>query len=208
MTKDFDYEQLLAGELYLAQDIFDENTSLEGEKLNQKINMEPIENFDRIVALEKELFGKTGKNIYIRPPFYTDYGRHIELGENFYANMNCTFLDVNYIIFGDNVMIGPDASFYTAGHPTDANVRNTGLEFGLPITVEDNVWIGGHATILPGVSIGENAIVAAGSVVTKDVPKNTIVGGNPAKIIRQLNEEDKNIWNQKMASYRKKKLRH
>lgn len=129
-----------------------------------------------IVALEKELLGKTGNELYITPPLYVDYGRHIEVGENFYANMDCIFLDVNKIIFGDNVMVGPRASFYTAGHPIDPTIRTAELEFGTPIIVEDNVWIGGSATILPGVTIGKNAIVAAGAVVTKDVPANTIVG--------------------------------
>ena len=130
-----------------------------------------------------------------------DYGRHIEVGHNFYANMDCFFLDVNKIIIGYNVMVGPRVSFYTAGHPTDAEVRKTDLEFGLPIHIESNVWIGGNAVILPGITIGRNSIIAAGSVVTKDVPGNTIVGGNPARVIREIDGVDKELWNRKLKEY-------
>ena len=204
MKKDFDYEQMLAGELYLAANIFPENGSLEGKKIAQKINSTPIENKEEIVSLEKQLFGKTGESIYINPPLYVDYGRHVEIGNNFYANMDCIFLDVNRIIIGDNVMVGPRVSFFTAGHPTDATVRNKELEFGLPIVVEDNVWIGGNSTVLPGVTIGKNSIIAAGAVVTKDVPSNTIVGGNPAKVIRQIDVVDKVKWEKAMRAYQEK----
>lgn len=201
MTKDFDYQQMLAGELYFASDIFPENSSLEGKKLAQKINSLPIENKEEIVALEKKLFGKTGNSVYVNPPLYVDYGRHIEIGNNFYANMDCIFLDVNKIIIGDNVMVGPRVSFYTAGHPTDAEIRIKDLEFGLPIVIEDNVWIGGSASILPGVTVGKNSIVAAGAVVTKDVPHDTIVGGNPARVIRNIGEKDKEKWGKAMREY-------
>lgn len=201
MKKDFDYEQMLSGELYIASNILPENNSSHGKKLAQKINELPIDRKEDIVRLERELFGKSGENIYVNPPFHVDYGRHIEIGNNFYANMDCIFLDVNKIIIGDNVMVGPRVSFYTAGHPIDAEVRNTDLEFGLPIHIESNVWIGGNAVILPGVTIGENSIIAAGSIVTKDVPANTIVGGNPARVIREINEADKELWTRKSKEY-------
>lgn len=205
MKKDFDYERMLAGELYLASHLDTKNSSKAGKMLTQKINNLPIYEKEEIVKLEKELFGKTGKSIYVNPPFYVDYGRHVEIGENFYANMDCIFLDVNKIVFGDNVMIGPRVSFYTAGHPTDAEIRITDLEFGLPIFVEDNVWIGGSSVILPGVTIGKNSIVAAGAVVTKDVPEDSIVGGNPAKLIRKIDKFDKEKWSNKMKEYFKEK---
>lgn len=201
MTKDFDYEQMLAGKLYAAFDILPENGSLEGKQLAQKINNTPIGNRDEIVALEKKLFGKTGNNIYVNPPLHVDYGRHIEIGNDFYANMDCIFLDVNKIIFGDSVMVGPRVSFFTAGHPIDAGVRIQDLEFGLPIVVEDNVWIGGNSTILPGVTIGRNSIVAAGSVVTKNVAANTIVAGNPARVLREINDADRIEWEQARSAY-------
>lgn len=201
MERDFEYEQMLAGELYFAHDILPENKSIHGKKIAQQINQLPIENTEEIVALERKLFGKTGESFYVNPPLHVDYGRHVEIGENFYANMDCIFLDVNKIIFGNNVMVGPRAGFYTAGHPTDPTIRILELEFGLPIVVGDNVWIGANATILPGVTIGENAIVAAGAVVTKNVPANTIVGGNPARIIREITKKDKEKWDKKAEKY-------
>lgn len=205
MAKDFDYEQMLAGNLYTAFDILPENGSLKGKQLAQKINNTPIGNRQEIIALEKELFGKTGEHVYVNPPLHVDYGRHIEIGDHFYANMDCIFLDVNKIIFGNHVMVGPRVSFFTAGHPTDAGVRIQDLEFGLPIVVEDNVWIGGNSTILPGVTIGKNAIVAAGSVVTKNVAANTIVAGNPAKLLREINEADRVKWEKARSAYFKAK---
>lgn len=204
MKEDFDYTQMLAGDLYIAGNILPENKSMHGKKIVQKINNTPIEQTETIVALERQVFGKTGNNLYVTPPFQVDYGRHVEIGNNFYANMDCIFLDVNKIIIGDNVMVGPRVSFYTAGHPIDAEIRIEELEFGLPITIEDNVWIGGSATILPGVTVGRNSIIAAGAVVTKDVPSNSIVGGNPARLIRVINQDDKQYWNKKKQEYQLK----
>lgn len=208
MTRDFDYEQMLAGELYLARNIHPENQSTKGKVLAQKINQTPIDNTEEIIELERQLFGKTCTHFYVNPPLHVDYGRHVEIGENFYANMDCIFLDVNKIIFGDNVMVGPRAGFYTAGHPTDPAVRTKDLEFGLPIIVEDNVWVGANTTILPGVTIGKNSIVAAGAVVTKDVPANTIVGGNPARVIREISKEDKEKWDKEAERYVEKSKRN
>lgn len=204
MKEDFDYTQMLAGDLYIAGNILPENKSIHGKKIVQKINNTPIEQTETIVALERQVFGKTGSNLYVTPPFQVDYGRHVEIGNNFYANMDCIFLDINKIIIGDNVMVGPRVSFYTAGHPIDAEIRIEELEFGLPITIEDNVWIGGSATILPGVTVGRNSIIAAGAVVTKDVPSNSIVGGNPARLIRVINQDDKQYWNKKKQEYQLK----
>ncbi|MCT1182632.1 sugar O-acetyltransferase [Lactococcus lactis] len=201
MAVDFDYQEMLLGNLYLAGNILPENKSIHGKKIIQKINNTPIEEKETIVALERQVFGKTGDNLYVTPPFQVDYGRHVEIGNNFYANMDCIFLDVNKIKIGNNVMVGPRVSFYTAGHPIDPQIRIEELEFGLPITVEDNVWFGGSATILPGVTIGKNSIIAAGAVVTKDVAANTIVGGNPAQLIRAINEEDNHYWNKKKEEY-------
>lgn len=201
MAVDFDYQEMLLGNLYLAGNILPENKSIHGKKIIQKINNTPIEEKETIVALERQVFGETGDNLYVTPPFQVDYGRHVEIGNNFYANMDCIFLDVNKIKIGNNVMVGPCVSFYTAGHPIDPQIRIEELEFGLPITVEDNVWIGGSATILPGVTIGKNSIIAAGAVVTKDVAANTIFGGNPAQLIRAINEEDNHYWNKKKEEY-------
>jgi len=206
LLNDFDYTQMLKGELYLAHDIQETNSSKHGKIIAQKINQTPIENKEEIVRLEKELFGHTGENIYVHPPLHIDYGRHINIGENFYANMDCIFLDVNYINIGNNVMFGPRVSLYTAGHPIDPTIRNDQLEFGQAINIEDNVWIGGSATILPGVTVGKNSIVAAGAIVTKNVPPNTVVGGNPAKIIKHITKADYEKWDRLKTEYYKKKL--
>lgn len=201
MKKDYDYDAMLKGELYLARGISKENNADEARALSQRINQLPIGDRDEIVRLEKKLFGSTGENVYVNPPFYIDYGKHIFMGNNVYCNMDCVFLDVNTITIGNNVMLGPRVNLFTAGHPIDADVRISDLEFGLPIVIEDKVWIGGNATILPGVTVGENSIVAAGAVVTKDVPANSIVGGNPARLIRMINEEDKSFWEGKSKQY-------
>lgn len=137
-------------------------------------------------ALLKKLLGKTGKSFLIEQPFYCDYGYNIEIGENFYANVNCTILDGAKVRFGDNVFIAPGCGFYTAGHPLDAEQRNKGLEYAYPITIGNNVWIGAQCSILPGVTIGDNSVIGAGSVVTKDIPANVVAVGNPCRVIKQI----------------------
>ncbi len=127
-----------------------------------------------------ELLGKTGENFQIEPPFYCDYGYNIEIGENFYANVDCVILDGAKVTFGNNVFIAPNCGFYTAGHPLDVAQRNQGLEYAYPITIGNNVWIGAQACILPGVTIGDNTVIGAGSVVTKNIPDHTLWYGNPA----------------------------
>ncbi len=144
--------------------------------------------------LIRKLFGKTGQNFLIEQPFYCDYGYNIEIGENFYANVNCVMLDGAKIQFGDNVFIAPHCGFYTAGHPLDVKLRNQGLEYAYPIRVGNNVWIGANVCVLPGVSIGNNCVIGAGSVVNKDIPDNSLAVGNPCKVIRTLTEEDKNKY--------------
>ncbi len=146
---------------------------------------------DERMNIIKDLFGSTGKNIFIEQPFICDYGYNMHVGENFYANHNFIALDCNTINIGNNVMIGPDVKIFAAGHPVDSEVRISGLEFAQPITIGDNVWIGGGSIINPGVNIGNNVVVASGSVVTKDIPDNVIIGGNPARVIREINEDDK-----------------
>jgi len=136
--------------------------------------------------LLKVLFGSTGESIYIEPNFRCDYGCNLHVGENFYANFDCVFLDVCEIRIGENCFIAPGVHIYTATHPIDPRERISGTEFGKPVTIGDNVWIGGRAVINPGVKIGNNVVIASGAVVTKDVPDNVVIGGNPAKIIKQI----------------------
>ena len=141
-------------------------------------------------AVIRRLLGRTGKNVSIVSPFYCDYGYNIETGENFFMNMNCVILDGAKVTFGDNVFVAPGCGFYTAGHPLDAERRNAGLEYALPIRIGNNVWIGAQVCVLPGVTIGDNSVIGAGSVVTKDIPAGVLAAGNPCRVIRPITEAD------------------
>ena len=153
-------------------------------------NLKPsdCENKDRLI---KKLFAKTGKQIIVEQNFWCDYGYNIEIGENFFANHNTVILDCAKVTFGDNVFVGPNCGFYTAGHPIDFERRNQGLEYAYPIKVGDNVWIGAGVHIMPGVTIGSNVVIGGGSVVTKDIPNNVVAFGNPCKVIRNITDKDK-----------------
>lgn len=139
----------------------------------------------------RQLFGKTGKQFCITAPFWCDYGCNIEIGENFYTNHNCIILDGAKVTFGDHVFIAPNCTFSTAGHPLDTEQRNQGLEYAYPIQVGDNVWIGASVTVLPGVTIGSNTVIGAGSVVNRDIPDGVVAVGNPCRVLRKITEEDK-----------------
>lgn len=134
----------------------------------------------------KEILGKTKENFWIEQNFFCDYGYNIEIGENFYSNHNLVILDANKVTFGDNVFIGPNCGFYTAGHPIDKEQRNEGLEYAKPIKVGNNVWLGGNVIVLPGVEIGDNSIIGAGSIVSKNIPSNVIAVGNPCRVIKEI----------------------
>jgi acetyltransferase-like isoleucine patch superfamily enzyme len=136
--------------------------------------------------LIRRILGKSGKNINVHSPFHCDFGYNIEVGEDFFANFNLTILDENLVTFGDHVFIGPNCSFYTAIHPLDIERRNRNIEAALPIHVGSNVWFGGNVTVLPGVTIGSNTTIGAGSVVTRDIPDNVVAAGNPCRVIRKL----------------------
>ena len=138
--------------------------------------------------LIKKIFAKTGENILVESSFQCDYGYNIFVGENFYMNHNGVILDAAKVEFGDNVFIAPNCGFYTAGHPIDVEQRNKGLEYAKPIKVGDNVWIGGNVVVLPGVTIGNNCVIGAGSIVVKNIPDNSIAVGNPCKVIKQINK--------------------
>jgi acetyltransferase-like isoleucine patch superfamily enzyme len=142
-------------------------------------------------TLLKSLLGKTGKAFLIEPPFNCDYGYNIELGENFYANVNLVILDCAKVKIGSNVFIAPNVGMYTAGHPMDVERRNQGLEYALPITIEDNVWIGAGVSILPGVTLGEGCVIGAGALVRTDVPAGVLFAGNPGRVIRVIGEDDR-----------------
>lgn len=141
-----------------------------------------------------ELFGKTEETFWIEPSFWCDYGYNIEIGNNFYANHNCVILDCAKVTFGDNVFIAPNCGFYTAGHPIDVEQRNAGLEYAYPISVGSNVWFGGNVIVMPGVTIGDNCVIGAGSVVTRNIPSDVIAVGNPCRVLREITEEDRNKY--------------
>ena len=180
-------EKMLAGELYDAnynEDLIKERFLVK-DKCYDYNQIRPS-NYDERQKIMKEILGKTGKVFNIEQPFMCDYGYNIEIGKNFYANHNLIILDCNKVKFGNNVFIAPNCSFYTAGHPLDAERRNKGLEYAKPIKVGNNVWIGGNVCVLPGVTIGDNVVIGAGSIVTKDIPSNVVAVGNPCKIIKEL----------------------
>jgi maltose O-acetyltransferase len=145
-------------------------------------------------ALIRQILGKCGSSVSVMPPFRCDYGYNIEVGENFYSNYNLVVLDTGRVVIGDNVMIAPNVSIYTAGHPIHPQSRNSGYEYGIDITIGDNVWIGGSSVINPGVHIGNNVVIGSGSVVTKDLPDNVIAVGNPCRVIREITEEDRKYY--------------
>ena len=152
---------------------------------------EEQETLDRLI---REIIGVHGKQLTVEQPFHCDYGSNIEVGENFFANYNLTILDVVKVVIGSNVQIAPNVSIYTAGHPLDPEARNSGYEYGIGITIGDNVWSGGNTVINPGVHIGSNVVIGSGSVVTKDIPDNAIAVGNPCRVLRYLTEEDKKYY--------------
>ena len=149
---------------------------------------------ERIPELLKDLFGRTGEDVWLEPPFHCDYGYNIEVGENFYANYNLTILDVGKVTIGDNAMFAPNVSIFTAGHPIHPQARNSGYEYGLPITIGDNVWIGGGAILLPGVTVGSNVVIGAGSVVGRDIPDNVVAAGNPCRVVREITDADRDFY--------------
>jgi len=162
-------------------------------RLIQELNTTDRSDFERIKEIVKELFGKS-EGAFVNPPFYCDYGDHIEVGKNFFANYICTILDVAKVTIGDNCQMAPNVSIYTAGHPIHPDTRNTGYEYGVAVSIGDNVWIGGNTVICPGVHIGSQVVIGAGSVVTKDIPDWSIAAGSPCRVIRKITEEDRKFY--------------
>lgn len=191
-------EKMIAELPYKAvgRELFDERQSAK-LALYEYNNLSPtkIKERNRII---KTLFGSTGKSFFIEPPFRCDYGYNIHIGENFYANYNLTILDCTHVNIGSNVMIAPNVAIYTAGHPVHHVPRNEGWEYAKEINIGDNVWIGGNTVINPGVSIGKNSVIGAGSVVTSNIPENVVAVGNPCRVLRTITEEDQNYYFKKL----------
>lgn len=184
-------EKMIAGLHYRPSDEELADGRKNARKLLNEISAVPYENEIERKKLFRKLFVKTDNDFFIENTFICDYGYNIYLGENAYANFNCIFLDAAPIYIGRNVMLAPAVKIFTATHPIDHELRNSGIEFAKSVTIKDNVWIGGGAIINPGVTIGENTVIGSGSVVTKEIPANVVAAGNPCKIIRQIKKSDR-----------------
>ncbi|OOF46862.1 sugar O-acetyltransferase [Rodentibacter trehalosifermentans] len=186
-----EYEKMMAGLAHLAMSPELKNMRKEAREILFEFNRtSPNDEVGRN-ALIQRLFGQADETTSITGPFYCDYGINIKVGKNFYANFNCTMLDSGGVIIGDEVLFAPNVSLYTVGHPLDVELRNEGWEQAKPITIGNNVWIGGNVVILPGVTIGDNVVVGAGSVVNKDLPSNVLAFGNPCRIVREITAQDR-----------------
>ena len=161
-------------------------------KILQKLNFMDRSDFEGVQEVVKELLGSS-EGAVINPPFYCDYGSHIHVGKNFFANYNCTIIDVAKVIIGDYCQMAPNVAIYTAGHPVYPDTRNSGYEYGKEVRIGNNVWIGGNTVICPGVTVGNNCVIGAGSVVTRDIPDWTVAVGNPCRIIRTITEADRRM---------------
>ena len=175
-------EELMAQQLQCLEKLYDFNAT------------RPLEQQKR-TALLKEMFAEIGEGCYIEPPLHANWaGKNVRFGDFVYANFNLTLVDDTWITVGNHVMIGPNVSICTAGHPVNPDLRSKGIQFNAPVTIEDNVWIGASCTILPGVTIGENSVIGAGSVVTKDIPANVVAVGTPCRVLRPIGERDKEFY--------------
>jgi acetyltransferase-like isoleucine patch superfamily enzyme len=184
-------EKMEQGMLYLAGDPQLLQERLACQDLCWEYNHLRPSQLEQRREILKKLLGKTGERFHIEQDFHCDYGYHITLGEDFYANYHCVMLDCAPITFGDRVLVGPGCGFYTAGHPMDLEQRNQGWEYAHPITVGDDVWFGAQVAVLPGVTIGSDVVIGAGSVVTHDIPSGVIAAGNPCRVLREITEEDR-----------------
>ncbi len=184
-------EKMLNGLIYDADDKELVNDRLACKDLCYEFNNLKPSEVEKKSAVIKKILGKTGDKVWIEPNFWCDYGYNISVGENFYANHNLVILDCIKVKFGDNCFLGPNCSVYTPTHPLDAEQRNLGIEFEKPVIIGNNVWFGGNVTVLPGVSIGDNTVIGAGSVVTRDIPSGVLAVGNPCRVVREITEDDK-----------------
>ena len=186
-----EWQKMLDGELYDPMDPELVAARRNARLLTESLNASRDNETKKRRKILRELIPEGGDSVWMQPPFYCDYGRNITLGKNVFFNFNCVILDVAEVRIGARTLFGPAAQVYTATHPMSAKERASGLEMGYPITIGEDVWIGGGAIICPGVTIGDRSVIGAGSVVTKDVPADVFAAGNPCKIVRKLEENDK-----------------
>lgn len=183
-------EKQQAGELYYPSDKELVAERVKAKKLCVEFNAIEYNDYQKKSRLLDRLLALRGENTWIEANFFCDYGYNIILGDNFYSNHNLVILDCAEVVFGDNVFVGPNCGFYTAAHPLDPQTRNQGLEYAKPIKVGSNVWIGGNVCVMPGVTIGDNTVIAGGSVVTGDIPSGVLAAGNPCKPVRDLSSDE------------------
>lgn len=188
-------EKMHSGKLYLPLDeeIVKEQTMCL-EKLYDYNATRPLEQEKR-AALFKEMFAEIGEGCYIEPPLHSNFGgRHVHFGKNVYANFNLTLVDDTHIYVGDHTMIGPNVTIASAGHPILPELREKGYQFNMPVHIGKNCWIGAGVVIVPGINIGDNTVIGAGSIVTKDIPANSVAVGNPCRVIREINDRDREYY--------------
>lgn len=194
-------ELMLSEQLYIARDAELAADNMRARRLLRLINTSTEDQFAYRQELFRELFCTIGENFCVEPPFRCDYGCNISIGNNFAANYDCIIMDVCHVNIGDNVFFAPRVNIFTAGHPIDADIRNTQLEFGKKVTIGNNVWVGGNTVINPGVTIGDNVVIGSGSVVTKDIPSDVIAVGNPCRVLRPITDADKAYWQAQARAY-------
>lgn len=198
-------ELMNAGELHYFCDEEIDAIAFKAQELIERFNAAPANDEATRKEILKELLGKGGEWCLIKPPFHCDYGKFIEIGEGSFLNYDCIILDACKVKIGNRVFIGPRTCIYSASHPIDASVRLSGYDISKPVTICDNVWLGGNVVVTPGVTVGEGSVIGAGSVITKDIPANVIAAGNPCRVIREITEEDKRYWEEKRDHYLKNK---
>ena len=167
---------------------------LRGKELMYEFNHTRPSEVEKRERLIREMFATVGENAWIEPPIYFSYGSNIHIGKNFYANFNFTIVDDYTLTIGDNVLIAPNVTISVTGHPVHHELRKFGEMFSFPVTIGNNVWIGSNVVINPGVTIGDNSVIGAGSVVTKDIPANVVAVGVPCRVIREINDRDKQYY--------------
>lgn len=181
---------MLSGELYNALDEQLSNERTKARVLLKKLNDAAAGDSETVRNILRVLIPNTGKELWIQPPFYCDYGYNIEAGDNVFFNFNCVVLDVMKVSIGSRTLFGPNVQIYTATHPLNYRERATGLEYAKPIWIGDDVWVGGSVVICPGVTIGNRSVIGAGSVVTKDIPDDVFAAGNPCRVIRSIEQRE------------------
>jgi maltose O-acetyltransferase len=187
-------ERMLAGKLYIPEGADIISDYKRAKRLTRLINSCTEEEEWKKDDLLRQLFGHIGQDFWIQQPFHCDYGNNIYIGDHFVANYDCIIIDVCDVTIGDNVLLGPRVGLYTAAHPIDADVRDRRYEYGAPIVIGNSVWIGAHAIVNPGITIGDNVVIGSGSVVTRDIPSGVVAAGNPCRVLRTITEEDHTYW--------------